>query len=724
MLLLALLVSGCQPSFVAQPTPNDITPSQFVEEPASERSPTLNATLQTDGKDPLENLDIYSADNIARLTLLAQIGEGTFGDQFAVSPDGTLLAVATAGGALIVDAASGERSSFHPSQNAIDDLVFSPDGNYLATVQREPGEEIMTAGDTAGMPIFHPVLSVRDLSSNEPLFTLNLAGRGCGEYAATGLAYSPDGKMLVFRDYYSWIGHDRADNLCFVSAENGNLVQTIPVELPWETTAPALFSSDGRWLFVAVVNRDTEGDAEPATRIRVYDVNTGSLAREFDGLGIIFDMSLSPDGKRLALADRQGARLLSADDGRLEMKVGNHAREVMAVAFSPDGATLALGSIDGTASLWDVTAGTRRWTTSAWKPVSPNRGGSDTAEIWNLAFSPDGNLLFVLAPSHVIEISGRIEALRVSDGQELNCVYDHNNSSQPAFSPDGDRLVIGGYEDGRVQVWSAARNQLLFNLEGHTGMVLADRFSPDGRQIATASMDGSVRLWNSEDGSPVATLSGHSGPVRVVQYSPDGKWLASAGKDATLRIWDATSGDLHQTIPTQTGDWLVNEIAFSKDGSSVILGYHCDYSKSCPAIGGGDLRRVNLENGQIETLISYAIDNLSFASDQMSFAIEGGQGPQSGRITEEQFQVQTTYTSPMGNGALVGAAISPDGTLFFSGNGFGLHVWRASNAEMLALCRGATNPYGVIWSTGDQKMILIAQTNGLVSIWGVLAENG
>ncbi len=76
----------------------------------------------------------------------------------------------------------------------------------------------------------------------------------------------------------------------------------------------------------------------------------------------------------------------------------------------------------------------------------------------------------------------------------------------------------------------------------------------------------------------------------------------------------------------------------------------------------------------------------------------------------------------MGNGALGGAAITPDGQLFFSGNGFGLHVWNAANGEMLTLIKGANSSYGSMWVTPDQRMLLVASWNGLVSLWGVRAE--
>ncbi|RPI27529.1 MAG: hypothetical protein EHM70_17745 [Chloroflexota bacterium] len=369
-------------------------------------------------------------------------------------------------------------------------------------------------------------------------------------------------------------------------------------------------------------------------------------------------------------------------------------------------------------SLWSVPAGRPLWKAPAWIPASSLASEAFAAEIWDLAFPPGVDAPYALAPTHFVDTSGRISALQLSNGQELYSVFGTNSDSQPAVSPDRTRLVFGGYEDGRAQVWSVAENRPLFDLIGHADLIQAARFSPDGGQIATASLDGTVRLWEAEDGSPAATLSGHAGPVRTIQYSPDGRRLLSAGDDATLRLWDPSDGRLLKSIPTQTGESLAHSIAFSPDGKSALLATGCLHA-NCPGQGQGDLRRVDLESGQITTLLDQPVYSVEFSADQNAFAVYSFQGIQTGQVSDGQYQARVTYTSPMGTGALVGTAITPDGQLFFSGNGFGLHAWNATSGEMLALCGSGSMSYGDIWVTPDQRIVLIASWNGLVSFWGV-----
>ena len=111
----------------------------------------------------------------------------------------------------------------------------------------------------------------------------------------------------------------------------------------------------------------------------------------------------------------------------------------------------------------------------------------------------------------------------------------------------------------------------LIVLRGHTDSITDIAFSPDGTQLATASLDGTIQIWDALDGSQVRTISGHSAGVRSVDFSPDGTLLASGSDDRTAKLWNVADGSLERTLFPLL-DSRVVEIEFSPDGSLVAFG--------------------------------------------------------------------------------------------------------------------------------------------------------
>ena len=166
----------------------------------------------------------------------------------------------------------------------------------------------------------------------------------------------------------------------------------------------------------------------------------------------------------------------------------------LAIAFSPDGRTLAAGERDEKrVTLWDLETGRSR-------SILKERFG----EITSVAFSPDGGLLAAAGPT--------------------------------------DRLV---------RLWDPASGRLRRRIPGHAFGTNSVRFSPDGGLLITAGSDGMVRIWRVETGELVASLDGRTSvlPQVFLCRQPDAD--AAAGSDDDIRIWDLDEIDAISSLADQ-----------------------------------------------------------------------------------------------------------------------------------------------------------------------------
>lgn len=160
------------------------------------------------------------------------------------------------------------------------------------------------------------------------------------------------------------------------------------------------------------------------------------------------------------------------------------------------------------------------------------------------------------------------------------------NNKTPIFSihvhPDGSRVATAG-QDFKIKIWNMKpiRDSSLINdptvpkllsvLSAHSGAVLCNRWSNDGKYIASGGEDRRIVIWkqttskisfnsafgskNVENWTQHAILPGHNQDVLHLEWSPDNKYLASCGLDAAIIIWDALTFKVVKKI-TQHSDFV------------------------------------------------------------------------------------------------------------------------------------------------------------------------
>lgn len=208
---------------------------------------------------------------------------------------------------------------------------------------------------------------------------------------------------------------------------------------------------------------------------------------------------------------------------RLKQTFSGHTDSVYAVAFSPDGKTLASGSNDSTVKLWDMETLRLRATLM---------GHADG--VYSLAFSPDARALASGSNDTTIKVWD------VQTAELTRTLVGHTGAVYSiSFSEDGKQLFSGS-NDKTVKVWDLDSGELKRTFRGLDDNVDAIATSPDGKILAKASLDNAVRLLDAGRNDLRATLTGHMRPVTSVSFSADGKTLASGSLDKTVRLWDVS----------------------------------------------------------------------------------------------------------------------------------------------------------------------------------------
>ena len=275
-------------------------------------------------------------------------------------------------------------------------------------------------------------------------------------------------------------------------------------------------------------------------------------------------LAYRPDGSTLAAGTRDVVSLIDPSKGTVTAELPGQTGRVTAVAFSASGWLAAASGEPGRSGivrLYDLRVGK-----PAAKPAAEFPAHKDA--IYTLAFSPDGKTLATAGYDRVIKLWD-VPTPAAKPTPRLT-LTDHSDAVYGlAFHPSG-KLLASASADRAVKVWDTAKGKRLYTLSDPTDWVYAVAWSPDGRHIAAGGADKSVRVWeaDADRGKLVRSAFAHDRAVTRLAFG-DGK-LFSAGEDRVVKVWDAAKLTETRVLSGRPQDVLA--FAVRPDGKQVAVG--------------------------------------------------------------------------------------------------------------------------------------------------------
>lgn len=137
-----------------------------------------------------------------------------------------------------------------------------------------------------------------------------------------------------------------------------------------------------------------------------------------------------------------------------------------------------------------------------------------------------------------------------------------------AFSPDGKNLASAS-SDHTIKIWNLVSSTEIA-LSGHSDAVRGVAFSIDGTRLASAGADGTAKIWDVPTGKELKSLKGHDKAVSTVAFSADNQWLASAGDDRKIILWDPKTYEKKKTIEVAENESPIFKTLFSRDSKTIL----------------------------------------------------------------------------------------------------------------------------------------------------------
>lgn len=594
---------------------------------------------------------------------IARLGKGTLG-RIHFSPDGSRLAVSSSIGIWFYNPQTGQELDLLTSPDSVPPFAFaySPDGKTIATANTNQ-ITVLTGRIESRLPsISGNIVQIRDVATGAKRTIINTQTQ-----KVASIVYAPDGKTIA-------TARTRDNTVYF-----------------WDTTT---------------------GKAK------------GTLERV--GRGSVQAFVYAPNGNTIATAGGwtdNFVQLWDAQTGNHKITLTGHAKRVNSVAYSPDGNLIASGGTDGTVRLWDVT-------TRKQKPILNHTSWFNFLFQWlnvpvhSVAYSPDGNT--VAAGS----LDGRVRLWDTQTPKLKATLTGHTSAVDIVlYSPDGKIIATAaGETDNTVRLWDAVTREPKVVLTGYTH-INAVTYAPDGKTLATGGRyrKNSLQLWNTQTMELAATFTDHTNAtVSSIVYSPDGQTIAAVNaSDNTLRLWNAKTGEHKFTfkpvnefsLRRTDREYDISSVAYAPDGQTIaaVGGYYKQHKGTVYLWHvQARKRKIIYEGPDYISAVAYSPDGRTIATGSWNSKIQVWH-----TVTGEELMTRPTKHK----GGVESLAYAPDGQTLATAGGYRddiVQLWDAITGEHKTRLMGHTKTISSVVYSPDGQTLATGSTDGTVRFWDAI----
>ena len=463
----------------------------------------------------------------------------------------------------------------------------------------EDEERVQAAFSPTGPLLAYTSVLISD--SGERTSTLHLWNVETREMRATfpldapcvGLAFSEDGRTLVTSTSSGVEGHI---TLWPMANEEESPVIYPSQQYGWEL-APSGFA----------VTRDLKlaAYALPRERIHLVDLRDGRvLWSPVVAPRNIVGLAFSPDGRMLATASGFGwseLRLWDVESQTLIRSLDGHTAFVPSLEFTPDGSKLVGSCGDQRIYVWEVATG---------KLLDVLHGHRQ--EVWRVKLLPDGQTLVSGAKDGLVSIWD----VSVNHPRRPRHLIPTEVKGW-SFAADSQSVLTLDW-NGRVDRWGAAdfqERETLLQFDINSVILGRDSISNTGNYVATGSSNGVVQVWNLARREVEHQFTDPDGGlIEPVQFGRDDRILVTLTDESMGRVWDLPTGRLVASWPKLPGD--VNLANAAPDNVVVEVGLNGWVRPTTLPGGHSTLRRLNF----------LEVESSAFSRDAKLFVVASMQG--------------------------------------------------------------------------------------------------